>query len=173
MSTDPSAVRPRSAARFFFWALVLLVLGAAAYTSFTLWYNYSEGERAGTLQKFSRKGWVCKTYEGELALYVVVGVAPEIWHFSVRDPLVAEQMSKAVGQRVQLHYSEHPGVPTSCFAETPYFVDRINSIGELPPIPGIAPAAPALQATPAAGVPAAPAPTPAPPAATPAGSQGR
>ena len=155
MTTDsPAAARPRSAPRFFFWALVLLLAGAALYTWFTLWFNYSEGERAGTVQKFSRKGWICKTYEGELALYVVVGVAPEVWHFSVRDPLVAEQMAKAVGQRVQLHYSEHPGVPTSCFAETRYFVDRINSIGELPSVPGILPAAPALPASPVAAPPA-------------------
>ncbi len=167
MTTDsPAAARPRSAPRFFFWALVLLLAGAALYTWFTLWFNYSEGERAGTVQKFSRKGWICKTYEGELALYVVAGVAPEVWNFSVRDPAVAEQMSKAVGQRVQLHYSEHPGVPTSCFAETRYFVDRINSIGELPAIPGVMHAAPALAPEPAA---APPAPTAPPaPAAPPA-----
>ncbi len=113
MTTDsPAAARPRSAPRFFFWALVVLLAGAALYTWFTLWFNYSEGERAGTVQKFSRKGWICKTYEGELALYVVAGVAPEVWNFSVRDPAVAEQMSKAVGQRVQLHYSVGQGLPS-------------------------------------------------------------
>ena len=151
MSTDNStAARAPRAGRYFGWGLVVLALVAVGYTFLTLSYKYSEGERAGLLQKFSSKGWVCKTYEGELALYVVAGVAPEIWHFSVRDHAVAEQMSKAVGQRVQLHYSEHPGVPTSCFAETPYFVDRINSIVEQPVIPGgaqvpapLAPAAPA------------------------------
>lgn len=116
-------------------ALVLLAAAVVAglYTWLTLTWNYSEGERAGLLQKFSRKGWICKTYEGELALYVVAGVAPEIWHFSVRDPALARQLATAVGQRVQLHYSEHRGVPTECFGETGYYVDRINTIGEPPP----------------------------------------
>ncbi len=115
-------------------ALVLVAVAAAAglYTWLTLTWNYSEGERAGLLQKFSRKGWICKTYEGELALYVVAGVAPEIWHFSVRDPALARQLATTVGQRVQLHYTEHRGVPTECFGETGYFVDRINTIGEPP-----------------------------------------
>lgn len=158
MNTDTTNARRPRAARFFGYGLVILVLVAAVYTYGTLSYRYSEGERAGLLQKFSRKGWVCKTYEGELALYVVPGVAPEVWHFSVRDAAVAEQMSKAVGQRIQLHYSEHPGVPTSCFAETPYFVDRINTIADLtvPPV-GINAPAPAPSAPPAG-----PAPSPAP-----------
>jgi hypothetical protein len=106
----------------------LMVLGVVAWTFFTLSWAYSEGERAGVLQKFSRKGWVCKTYEGELALYVVGGVAPQIWRFSARDAQVAERLSKAVGQQVRLHYSEHKGVPTSCFAETPYFAESFEIV---------------------------------------------
>jgi hypothetical protein len=117
--------------------LVLLLLGAG-YTWLTLSWEYSNGERAGVLQKFSRKGWLCKTYEGELAMYVVAGVQPEIWYFSVREESLAHALSAAVGQRVQLHYGEHRGVPTSCFAETGYFVDRINTIGESKGAPVIA-----------------------------------
>jgi len=137
MSAPATASRP--AGRRIKTTLALLLLAAAAaaglYTWAALTWNYSEGERAGLLQKFSRKGWVCKTYEGELALYVVAGVAPEIWRFSVRDPALARELSKVVGQRVQLHYSEHRGVPTECFGETGYYVDRINMVGE-PPAPG-------------------------------------
>ena len=155
MSTESANAprRPR-AGRIFGWGLVILILIAVVYTYGTLSYKYSEGERAGLLQKFATKGWVCKTYEGELAMYVVAGVAPEVWHFSVRDPAVAAQMSKAVGQRVQLHYSQHPGVPTNCFAETEYYVDRINSIGELPVIPGGPGAAPSAAPAPVAPPPA-------------------
>jgi hypothetical protein len=131
----PSQV-PRRRLRVTTWlalaALAVLVLGGL-YTWLSLSWTYSEGERAGLLQKFSRKGWVCKTYEGELALYVVSGIQPEIWHFSVRDPALAEQLAVAVGRRVQLHYAEHRGVPTECFGETGYFVDRINTIGDSPP----------------------------------------
>ena len=109
------------------------ILGALLlYTWATLHFEYSNGERAGVLQKFSRKGWVCKTDEGELALYVVAGVQPEIWTFTVRDAALAAQLSAAVGQRVQLHYVEHRGVPSSCFGETRYFVDRINAISQAP-----------------------------------------
>ena len=100
---------------------LMVVLLAGLWTWFSLNWSYSEGERAGVLQKFSRKGWICKTYEGELAQYVVGGVAPQIWHFSTRDPEVAKQLSANVGRQVRVHYTEHRGVPGSCFAETPYF----------------------------------------------------
>ena len=106
--------------------LVLVLVIAGAWTWFSLSWAYSEGERAGILQKFSKKGWVCKTYEGELALYVVGGVAPQIWDFSTRDEKVAQQLGAAVGDHVRLHYTEHRGVPTSCFAETPYFAESVT-----------------------------------------------
>jgi hypothetical protein len=105
--------------------LLILVVGSGLWTWLTLSWAYSDGERAGVLQKFSRKGWVCKTQEGELAQYVVAGISPQIWLFSVRDKTVATQLDKAVGQRVQLHYTEHAGVPSSCFADTRFFVDRV------------------------------------------------
>ena len=117
-------------------AILLLVL----YTMFLLWWSYSEGERAGVLQKFSKRGWICKTYEGELAMYVVGGVAPQIWNFSVRDEAVAGQLRAAVGQQVRLHYAEHRGLPTDCFGETDYFVERVEVVGS-PPFEITAPAA--------------------------------
>ena len=107
---------------------VLLVLVAAGWTWLTLSWAYSEGERAGVLQKFSKKGWICKTYEGEVAQYVVGGVAPQIWYFSVRDEVVAEQLFKVVGQNVQLRYTEHRGIPISCFGDTPYFARSFTTI---------------------------------------------
>ncbi len=124
----PRTPAPRSRRSIGTWCLLLslvAILAAAAWTWFTLSWSYSEGDRAGVLQKFSRKGWVCKTYEGELAQYVVAGVAPQIWTFSVRDPQVAATLTQSVGQQVQLHYTEHRGVPTTCFGETPYFVERV------------------------------------------------
>jgi hypothetical protein len=105
-------------------ALLLVVL----WTLMMLSWNYSEGERAGILQKFSKRGWVCKTYEGELAMYVVGGIAPQIWDFSVRDEAVAQQLHKAVGRQVRLHYSEHPGLPTTCFGETGHFVEQVEIV---------------------------------------------
>lgn len=125
-------------------ALAVIIAIGAVYAWLTLSWAYSEGERAGTLQKFSRKGWVCKTYEGELALYVVAGVQPEVWYFTVHDEKTAQQLLAAVGQRVRLHYKEHRGVPTSCFGDTGYFVDSLSAVGEqVAPSNSVSPVAPA------------------------------
>ncbi len=111
--------------------VLLLILGvvlllAVGYLALALNWSYSEGERAGVLQKFSRKGWVCKTWEGELAMSISPGIAPVIWNFSVRDENVAAQLSQVAGKSVALHYEEHKGLPTSCFGETPYFVTAVR-----------------------------------------------
>lgn len=118
----------RYLARIALTLAVLLVLVAAGWTWLTLSWAYSVGERAGVLQKFSRKGWMCKTYEGELAQYVVGGVAPQIWYFSVRDAAVADQLFKVVGQNVQVRYREHRGIPTNCFGDTPYFTESFTIV---------------------------------------------
>ena len=114
--------------------LVLLpIVGFVLYTFLTLSWTYSEGDRSGILQKFSKKGWICKTYEGELAMSYTPGLAPVLWNFSVRDESVANKIREAEGKRVVLHYHEHRNVPTECFGETPYFVDSVRVVGELGP----------------------------------------
>ena len=128
MGVEDSVKRGGRLARLFGIALIVVAVLAVAWTWFSLSWSYSEGERAGILQKFSKKGWVCKTYEGELAQYVVGGVAPQIWFFSTRDEKVAQQLSGAVGNHIRLHYTEHRGVPTSCFAETPYFAESFTRV---------------------------------------------
>jgi hypothetical protein len=117
------------------WSLIVALVLVTLYTLFMLWYSYSDGERAGVLQKFSRRGWICKTWEGEIAMYVVGGVAPQIWHFSARDEETAAALGRAVGRQVRLHYTEHPGLPTNCFGDTDYFVDRVEIVG--PPLEGL------------------------------------
>jgi hypothetical protein len=126
--SDLSPKRRRRFGRILGMLLVLVVVIAALWTWFALSWSYSEGERAGILQKFSKKGWICKTYEGELALYVVGGVAPQIWYFSTRDEKIAQQLSAAVGDHIRVHYTEHRGVPTACFAETPYFAESLTRV---------------------------------------------
>jgi len=110
--------------------LVVLLLGAALAFGLYVWgvlsWPYSEGERAGILQKFSSKGWLCKTHEGELAISIVPGVTPVIWYFSVRDVSLSPQINAALGKRVVLHYREHRGLPTTCFGETSYFVTGVR-----------------------------------------------
>lgn len=111
-------------------ALILLTPVAllALYTVTALSWSYSEGQRAGYLQKFSKKGWLCKTWEGELALSTVPGVAPTMWNFTVRKESTARQVNLAIGRRVLMYYQEHRGVPTTCFGETSYFVDSIRIV---------------------------------------------
>lgn len=125
---DTPAGFGRYVARIVLMLAILVVLVAAGWTWLTLSWAYSVGERAGVLQKFSRKGWMCKTHEGELAQYVVGGVAPQIWYFSVRDAAVADQMFKVVGQNVQVRYREHRGIPTNCFGDTPYFAESFTIV---------------------------------------------
>ena len=100
----------------------------AAWSIFALSYVYSSGDRAGYVQKFSKKGWVCKTWEGELSMINIPGAAPERWPFSVRDDSVAHIITSLLGKQVSLTYEEHPGLPTSCFAETRYFVVGARSV---------------------------------------------
>ncbi|MBA4380962.1 MAG: hypothetical protein C0406_00205 [Sideroxydans sp.] len=110
-------------------ALVTIVAAVfAAYTWVALTWNYSEGERAGFMQKLSKKGWLCKTWEGELSLVALPGAAPEKFLFTVRDDAVADKINKLVGQRVALVYAEHKGVPTSCFGDTAYFVSDVKVV---------------------------------------------
>ena len=125
---DKPASLARRGARLALVLAALVVMIVAGWTWLTLSWSYSVGERAGVLQKFSRKGWICKTYEGEVAQYVVSGVAPQIWYFSVRDETVAQQLFKVVGQNVQLRYREHRGLPTNCFGDTPYFAESFTII---------------------------------------------
>jgi hypothetical protein len=125
------------------YALLVIVLGFVGYTWASLSWSYADGERVGILQKFSRKGWICKTYEGELALYVISGVTPQIWNYTVRDAAVAARMNSSLGQRVRLHYTEHRGIPSSCFGDTGYFVDSVQAVDApvampVSPGPGVA-----------------------------------
>jgi hypothetical protein len=108
--------------------LVILFVLFSLYLGLAFAWSYSDGQRAGILQKFSRKGWICKTYEGELAMSIVPGVTPTIWEFSVRDAAVVARLKSAIGTRVALHYSEHRGIPTTCFGQTNYFVDSVTVV---------------------------------------------
>jgi hypothetical protein len=110
------------------WLLGILVVAAlllAGYTELMLHWTYSNGERAGYVQKLSRKGWVCKTWEGEMALASMPGTVAERFSFSVRDDAVAAQINENLGRRVTLVYEQHVGLPTSCFGDTQYFITRL------------------------------------------------
>jgi hypothetical protein len=125
-----SAVR-RPRRRWRLGLLVVLLVPLAllvAYVQVALRWSYSEGERAGYVQKFSRKGWICKTWEGELAMASIPGSMPELFAFTVRDDAVAARINQTMGQRVALSYGQHRGLPTSCLGETEYFVTGVRPV---------------------------------------------
>ena len=137
--TLPTLTMPKTLPRRAFAILTAVIIAAVAlfalYTWVVLHWSYSEGERAGYLQKLSRKGWLCKTWEGEILLSSMPGAIPERFAFTVRDENVVRQLQAAMGQRVQLTYQQHIGVPTSCFGETEYFVDKAVIGGTNPVAP--------------------------------------
>ena len=102
--------------------MLVPVIGIIFYTWFTLTWSFSKGERAGYIQKLSKSGWICKTWEGEMAMVTMPGAIPEKFLFSIRDEEVARRINKLAGKRVILVYEQHKGVPTSCFGDTEYFV---------------------------------------------------
>ena len=118
-------------------ALLVLVALAVLYFWAALSWSYSTGERAGWVQKLSNKGWLCKTWEGELSLVSLPGSTPEKFAFTVRDDAVAEQITKVMGKRVNLHYEQKVGLPTECFGETRYYVSRVTVSDEIPIATGV------------------------------------
>jgi hypothetical protein len=111
-------------------AAVLLVplAGMAIWTAIAMGYTYSSGERVGYVQKFSTRGWLCKTWEGELAMVSMPGTAPEIFRFTVRDDSIAKAIVAAQGSRVAIHYDQKKGVPTNCFGDTEYYVNAVREV---------------------------------------------
>ena len=108
------------------WALVIPIALFVLYTWASLSWVYSSGERAGYVQKFSLKGYVCKTWEGEIVLVSMPGTQAEKFVFTVKDEAVAKKVNDSLGKRVKIVYTEHKGIPSSCFGETPYFVNDVH-----------------------------------------------
>ena len=130
MASTPSTGAPRGK-NWFLWFIGFTVLITAlviGYTWLALSWSYSAGERAGYVQKFSQKGWLCKTWEGEMAIVAIPGSLPEIFKFTVRDDKVAAEINSVMGKRVAISYEQHVGIPSTCFGETGYYVSRAHSV---------------------------------------------
>jgi len=118
--------------------LLIVALLVILYFAVVINWSYSTGERAGWIQKLSNKGWVCKTWEGELALVSLPGSSTvEKFKFTVRDETVAAALTQAMGKRVSLHYEEKVGLPSSCFGETRHYITKLTLASELSLSPGV------------------------------------
>jgi hypothetical protein len=113
--------------------LISLGVLAAGWVWLTLHWSYAEGERTGYVQKLSKKGWLCKTWEGEIVLVTMPGAIPEKFEFTVHDENTVARINEHAGRRVVLHYQQHKFIPTTCFGETEYFVDNVREVAEMPP----------------------------------------
>lgn len=120
----------QAARRFTIRLLAALIIfpsiALAGWTWVTLKFVYASGDRSGYVQKLSKKGWLCKTWEGELAMANLPGAMPQIFEFTVRDEAVAQAITKSMGERVSLHYEQHRGIPVSCFGDTEYFITSMS-----------------------------------------------
>ena len=101
--------------------IAAVVVLCAAYLMIVLNWSYSKGDRVGYIQKLSEKGWLCKTWEGELQMLPVPGALPEKFLFSVRDKALIGKINSSIGKKISLTYEQHKGIPTTCFGESEYF----------------------------------------------------
>ena len=128
MDSDP----PKSTkSRIFLWMAgisLVLVIGFAFYIWLALTWSFSKGERVGYIQKLSKSGWVCKTWEGEMAMVTMPGAIPDKFLFTIRDEQVAKRINQFAGKRVALVYEQHKGLPTTCFGDTDYFIVDARTI---------------------------------------------
>lgn len=136
-ASTPASPPPRRRRHWVRWIVTVVVLipllVISLWTAIALNWSYSRGDRSGYVQKFSKKGWLCKTWEGELAIVNVPGSQPEIFRFTVRKDSVAEKIRQVMGDRVTVSYQQHIGIPFSCFGDTQYFVDSVRAITEMTP----------------------------------------
>jgi len=126
----PPATKKHHRVRTIILLIVLIpVVVVALWVWVALGYTYASGERAGYVQKISKKGWLCKTWEGELAMANLPGTMPQIFSFTVRSDSIANVLEQTIGKQVSVTYEQHRGLPTSCFGDTEYFISRVNRIG--------------------------------------------
>jgi hypothetical protein len=126
----PAGLVRRNRGKLIFFGLVAaVVLVAGLWTFATMKFSYSSGERVGFVQKLSKKGWICRTWEGELAMNPVPGSQPQIFPFTVPDEAVARKLAASEGKRVSVTYEEKKGIPTSCFGDTPYWIRDVRVLG--------------------------------------------
>jgi hypothetical protein len=129
---SPPAAKPKRGSKLVKILLAILIIPivvVALWIWVALGWTYSSGERAGYVQKISKKGWLCKTWEGEIAQTPLPGATPQLFTFTVRSDSIAHVIEEYAGKQVSLTYEQHVGIPTSCFGDTEYFVTKVRKVG--------------------------------------------
>lgn len=129
VATVPPKKKRNTALKILLVILLVPAVVIALWIWISLGYTYATGDRAGYVQKISKKGWICKTWEGELAMANLPGTMPQIFAFTVRSDSIARILEQNAGKQVSLKYEQHRGIPTSCFGDTEYFVTAVQRIG--------------------------------------------
>jgi hypothetical protein len=122
----------RKIRKTFYWFIALILIVTAIFIYWKYFYTFSDGYRAGLLQKFSHKGNIIKTYEGEMILSSVssnanVAIASEKFYFSVTDKNLAQQLDTIQGRMVIVHYKQKNGV-LFWHGDTEYLVDSVKPL---------------------------------------------
>ena len=137
MSTSSSSAKPsrwtgvlKKTRVFLRWVLILIIIFGATFVYWKYFYTYSEGYRAGLLQKFSSKGALFKTYEGEMILSSVssnreVALASEKFLFSMINKSLVRQFDTLQGDMVIVHYKQKNGI-VFWRGDSPYLVDSVS-----------------------------------------------
>jgi hypothetical protein len=139
MKTEPTSEKPAISRwttvktklrKILYLSIFLIIIFLGLFIYWKYFYTYSEGYRAGLLQKFSYKGTLIKTYEGEMILSSVSGrsdivIASEKFFFSVTDETLASQLDTMQGKNVILHYKQK-NAPLFWKGDTPYYVDSVR-----------------------------------------------
>ncbi len=116
--------------RILYWFVGIVVIVLAVFIYWKYIFTYSDGYRAGLLQKFSRKGTIFKTYEGEMILSSVqsnkdIVLASEKFLFSVNDDAIVQQLDSVQGHFIIVHYREKNGT-LPWRGESRYLVDSVR-----------------------------------------------
>jgi hypothetical protein len=125
--------------KFLSWLILVVIIVLAALVYWKYFFTYSEGYRAGLLQKFSKKGVVFKTYEGEMILSSVrsnrdIAIASEKFFFSAKTEDVANKLNQLQGEYIVVHYREKNGV-LPWVGETRYLVDSVKIVDPVNQLP--------------------------------------
>ena len=110
--------------KILFIGIAVVLLGIAGYFAFAYYVPFSEGYRSGELIKFSRKGVLAKTWEGEISQGIS---GAQIFSFSVEDGQkeVIQQLKDFQGKYVKVTYKERY---TTFFwwGDTKYFITKVE-----------------------------------------------